>query len=52
LQAKAPEWEGIVRVEVIVTPAGEVDPEGGFVWRGLWFFGDQDMLDRILSDLS
>jgi hypothetical protein len=45
------EWEGIVRIESVVTASGQVDPRGGFVWRGLWFFGDQRMLDRILPDL-
>jgi hypothetical protein len=52
LQVTAPEeWEGIVRIEAVVNAAGEVDATGGFVWRGLWFFGDQRMLDRMLHDL-
>ena len=45
------QWEGIVRIETVGTAAGQVDPRGGFVWRGLWFFGDQRMLDRMLPDL-
>jgi len=52
LHVTAPEaWEGIVRIEAVVSAAGELDPAGGFVWRGLWFFGDQRMLDRMLRDL-
>lgn len=51
LRTTAPEWEGIVRVEVIVTRDGEVDAEGGFVWRGLWFFGDSGMLERMAGEL-
>jgi hypothetical protein len=47
LRTTGPEWEGVVRVEVIRTLAGEVDPVGGFVWDDLWFYGDQAMLDRI-----
>jgi hypothetical protein len=44
------EWDGVVRIETVASWAGEVDPRGGFVWRGLWFFGDQRMLDRIVGD--
>jgi hypothetical protein len=52
LQITAPEeWQGIVRIETIVTAAGEVDPTGGFLWGGLWFFGDDAMLDQMLPEL-
>jgi hypothetical protein len=52
LQITAPDdWEGIVRIETVLSAAGEVDPAGGFVWRGLWFFGDRRMLERMLPDL-
>jgi hypothetical protein len=45
------EWEGVVRIEVILTLAGEVDPVDGVVWRGLWFYGDEGMLDRVRPEL-
>jgi hypothetical protein len=40
-------WDGIVRIEAVVTPAGVVDANGGFVWRGWWFYGDAEMLAGI-----
>jgi hypothetical protein len=51
LRQARPGWDGVLRMEVILTIAGEVEPAGGFVWRGLWFYGDQGMLDRIRPDL-
>jgi hypothetical protein len=51
LRTTGAEWKGVIRIEVIRTYAGEVVPAGGFVWRGLWFYGDQGMLDRIRPEL-
>jgi hypothetical protein len=51
LRTSAPEWDGILRVETLVNRAGEVDPDGGLVWHGLWFFGDPNMLARVPAGL-